>query len=410
MQVFVGRQPILDSRLQTYGHELLFRSGPCGGFDGTDAVTATQTVLANTFLTFGADRILGSQKGFVNFPRELLVDHANLSLPHKSLVVEVLETVEPDQEVIGGCRRLKQAGFLLALDDFVKRADYGPLIELADFIKVDVRATPEDQCRALAREFLPRSKRMLAEKVESQQEFELARSMGYTFFQGYFFARPQIIAASEVPLNKLNYMRVLRELNKRDIDFFELEDLIRREVSLAHKLLRYVNSAAFGWNRRIDSIRHALVALGERQVRKWVSLAALPGLVGGKPTELIRTSLSRARLCERIAEETRARERAQECFLLGMFSLLDAMIGRPIVELVAELGLASDIQEVLTSQRQDGTLYSIYRLCLACEAPDAEAVDAFSTEAGISSRRASELHAEAIAWAETVLIEAGAPR
>src|ERR1700728_1678358 len=199
MQLFVGRQPILDCALRTYGYELLFRSSEANRFDGTNACTATAAVISNTFLSVGAATILGECKAFVNLPRQLLADEVIGILPHETVVIEILEDVIPDAEVVRACRTLKNAGFLLALDDFVRGPQSYLLTELADFIKVDFRATTRDQRKALANEYGSRGVRMLAEKVESQEEYDEARSFGYSYFQGYFFAKPQIISAREIP-------------------------------------------------------------------------------------------------------------------------------------------------------------------------------------------------------------------
>ena len=404
MNVFVGRQPIFDRSLHTYGYELLFRSGATNSFDGTDAVTATSTVIANTFLAIGADRILGNHKGFINFPGDLLVDAGADGLPSGVVVVEILETVVPTEEVIRGCRRLKDRGFLLALDDFVESSDHNPLIELADFIKVDFRATPLEVCGKLAWEFGRRNIRMLAEKVESRQEVEHARAMGYSYYQGYFFAKPEIVKARDVPKNKLNCLRILRELQKPTLDFGLLEELIRMDVSLAFGLLRYVNSAAFGFSRRIETIRHSLIVLGERDVRKVVSLAVIPGLASDKPHELTRTALNRGRLCERIAAITCLNARASECFLMGMFSLLDAMIGRPLDELAGELGLAPDVRSVISGDpAPNEPLAAAYRLCLACETADVPAIAEHSRGLSLPPETAAELSLESMSWSETVL-------
>jgi EAL and modified HD-GYP domain-containing signal transduction protein len=411
MRVFVGRQPILGRNLRTYAYELLFRSGASNCFDGADGVSSTAAVITNTFLSIGADRILGDSKAFINFPREMLVDGSASALPRATTVIEILETVSPDKDLIRGCRHLKDQGYLLALDDFAKGSACVPLVDLADFIKVDFRASSREDCREMAGEYGRRGIRMLAEKVETKEEFDQARSMGYGYFQGYFFARPQMISARDVPPTKLNSLRILRELHQPEIDFPGLEKLIRLEVSLAHKLLRYVNSAVFGWNGRIESLRHALVALGEDDIRKWVSLAAMPGLVSDKPVELVRTSLTRARLCELIAERAGLAYRSSDCFLMGLFSLLDAMIGRPLPELMGELGLARDVREALAENAGSANrLGNIYDLCLACEAADPDAVEKHRHGLALSLDSVAEMSVDAMAWSQLVCREPGIPR
>lgn len=407
MQVFLGIQPIFDRNLHTYGYELLFRSEAApNAFDGTDAVRATNTVISNTFLTIGADKILGKRRGFINFPREMLLDESAAALPSNIVVVEVLETVRPDVEIVNACRKLKNAGFLLALDDFVMHPDYKQLLEIADFLKVDFRATSRQECRALAG--LGRNGlRLLAEKVETQDEFDLARGMGYEYFQGYFFAKPRMLSARDVPASKINSIRLLRELQKPELDFDRLEWLTRMEVSLARKLLRYVNSAAFDRRVEIHSIKNALVLLGETEIRKLVSLAIMPGLVTDRPSELIRSSLLRARTCESIAAHSTLRSRQSDCFLMGLFSLLDAMIGRPLDSLIGELGLPADVRLAMTGKaRAPSPLETVYNLCLACERADSAEIEQRSVVLEIPSGKVSDLFMDALSWSEELYQEA----
>ncbi len=406
MRVFLGIQPIFDRSLHTFGYELLFRSGMGStGFDGADAVTATSTVISNTFLSIGADKILGRGRGFINFPRELLLDESTAALPSRTVVVEVLETVHPDAQVVSACRKLKKAGFLLALDDFVMHPDYAQLLKIADFVKVDFRATSKEQCRVLGG-LRRNGLRMLAEKVETQAELDDALAMGYEYFQGYFFAKPKMVSAGDVPACKLNSVRLLREVQEPELDFDRLERLTRMEVSLARKLLRYVNSAAFGRRVEIHSIKNALVLLGEAEIRKVVSLAIMPGLVTDKPPELVRSSLLRARTCETIAAHSGLRSRQSDCFLMGLFSLLDAMIGRPLDVLIKELGLPGDVRQALVEGPDaQSPLRSVYNLCLACEQADFAGIKEHSSKLEISPDEVSDLFLDALAWSEELYQE-----
>jgi len=244
---------------------------------------------------------------------------------------------------------------------------------------------------------------MLAEKVETMEEVNEARDMGYEYFQGYFFARPQIVSASEVPSYKLNSMRILKELQKPELDFKRLKRLTRLDVSLARKLLRYVNSAAFGRTVQVHSIQHALVLVGESQTRKLLSLALIPGLVSDKPLELVRTALGRGRTCELLAMGASLRERAADCFLMGLFSLLDAMIGRPLDILIDDLGLAQDVRAALTGQSDPGDpMKTIYALCLTCETADTPGIESLSSTLGITGDEVASLYANALTWSDDV--------
>lgn len=400
MKIFLGIQPILDRRGRTFAYELLFRSGDSNQFDGTDAVSATRAVLSHTFLSIGAEKLLGSHKGFINFSRESLLDGSITALPHNRVVIEVLETVAVDHEVVEACRGLQKAGYMIALDDFVMQPEFEPLLGLADFIKVDFRATSREECRHLAQLTNANHARMLAEKVETMEEVTEATAMGYEYFQGYFFERPRVVSASEVPSYKLNSLRILKELRKQELDYERLEWLTRMDVSLARKLLRYVNSAVFGCTVEVRSIRHALVLLGESETRKLLSLALIPGLVSDKPLELVRTALARGRVCELVANSA-LRDRASDCFLMGLFSLLDAMIGRPLDGLVADLGLPGDVRAALSGDGACGdSVKTIYDLCLACEGANTAAIEPLSGTLGIAGDEMASLYMNALMWAD----------
>jgi c-di-GMP-related signal transduction protein len=408
MNLFVGRQPILDRDLRTYGYELLFRSSETNQCDAADADAATAVVLSNTFLSVGAAKILGDCKGFVNLPRQLLADEVVRVLPHETIVIEVLEDVIPDDQVIQACRNLKDAGYMLALDDFVRGPQMCRLIELADFIKVDFRATPLQECQALAAEYGGDGISMLAEKVESQQEYDEARSMGYSYFQGYFFAKPQVISYGEVPATKLNHLRVLRELQHADLDLRHLEALVSLDLSLAPKVLRYVNSAAFPLNQHTGSVMQALLILGDHNSRKLITLAIMAGLVSNHPPELVWTSFTRARLCESIARLSGLAHRQSDCFLMGLFSLLDAIVGRPLADLLQELGMAAEILAAVTGVPSNANVFSaIYRLCLACEAGDMPEIGIRSRNLGLPVDTVSTLNLDAITWSEFLCRESG---
>lgn len=408
MDLFVGRQPILDRNLRTYGYELLFRSSESNRSNVVDADAATAAVISNTFLSVGAEKILGKCKAFVNLPRQLLADEAVKVLPRETVVIEILEDVMPDAEVVRACRNLKKAGYLLALDDFVRGPDSYRLIELTDFIKVDFRATSPHERLALAAEFGRRGIHMLAEKVESQEEFDEARSIGYSYFQGYFFARPQVISAGDIPTTKLSQLRLLRELQHPDLELKRLEELVSCDLSLAPKVLRYVNSAAFALDQRVSSIVQALVILGDRNSRKLITLALMAGLVSNQPPELVWTSFTRARFCESVARLSGLRQRASDCFLMGLFSLLDAIVNRPLADLFQELGMPAEMIAAVTSVAEDSNAFScIYRLCLACEAGDMPRIAEYSRKLGVPLDAVSDLNVGAMTWSESLCRESG---
>jgi c-di-GMP-related signal transduction protein len=407
VDVLVARQAIFDRDRRVYGYELLFRSrAEQSEFDGTEGGLATQQVLANSLLVIGLENLVGNTKAFVNFGRGPLLQGWHASLPRESTVIELLETVEPDDEVVEACHRLRGQGYRIALDDFVFRPGCERLLEIADLIKVEVHSAPWPEQKALVRSSKARGVEMLAEKVETYEEFECARQAGYQYFQGYFFARPVTVQGRRIPSNKLHCLRLLQETQRPELDFDRLEELILEDVSLSYQLLRYVNSPLFGLATTIRSIRQALLYFGETELRKWVVLATLARTGADKPSELIRHSLVRARFCESLARMASGANRGLEqfAFLTGLFSLLDALVDRPLEEMLSQIALASEVAAVLRGDTADrGPLSRVYQLARAYEAADWPLVEQLGTGLGAPMAELGEAYCEAAGWARQVL-------
>ena len=400
-ELLVGRQPILDRQKRTFAYELLFRAGATNRFDGSDGNAATSAVIANTFLTFGCERVLSAKRGFINFPRRLLLEDSGFLLPRDRVVIEILEDVEPDDLVLRACGRLKEAGYTIALDDVVDPSAVAPFLKYADLVKLDLPALGTHERQRICAYLQKKGVRLLAEKVETLNDFECALRDGCDLFQGYFFARPEIVKGQQIPVSKMTCLRLINETQRPVLNYAKLEQIVRLDIGLTRKLLCLVNSAAFGARNHIDAINQAFVRLGERNIRKWVTLAALPLLAAGRPAELISASLVRARFCELIAEYLG--ERAPSYFLTGLLSLLDAMIGRPLEEVVGEMALDTCIVDsVLGRSRAGDRMRLALELAIAFEKSDFQALEQLAAEAGISGPAAAELSVEAISWADSV--------
>ncbi|MEW6263176.1 MAG: HDOD domain-containing protein [Thermodesulfobacteriota bacterium] len=402
IQHFVARQPIFDRKQKVYAYELLFRSGLDNFFAHADGDEASSRVITDSFLLFGLEEVTGGAKAFINFTRGLLVKEYALSLPKRFAVVEILETVEPDSEVIEACRRLKANGYELALDDFVYAPSYKPLLELTDIVKVDFLHSPEEEVKKLAKTLLPKGIKLLAEKVETRGDFERALALGYIYFQGYFFSRPVIISRKAIPVFKLQLLRLLREINRPDIDFKMLAKTIEAEVSISLKLLKFINAAAFGLRRKVASILQALTLLGEKEVRNWASLLTLSGLATDKPAELVVTSLLRAKLAESVAGAAGLAQRSADLFLLGLFSLLDAMVDRPMEEILADIPLADDIKDALLGR--PNRLRLILDLVLAFEKGAWSALSEMAAQLQIKEESLPPAYAEAMKWLQEISV------
>ena len=406
MDVFVARQAIFDRARRLYGYELLFRSsGESNKFDGTDSVSATTQVIANSLLSVGLENIVCGKKMFVNFDRTLLMSGFHSMLSREDLVLEILETVEPDPEFLAACRELSEQGYTIALDDFVRHPRFEPLTEIARVIKVDMRATARDEQEQLLRIYQPRGIAMLAEKVETPEEFDWAQLAGYDLFQGYFFTRPVVLRGQQIPAAKLTCINLLREMQQTDLDFGRLRTLISEDVSLSYKLLRYVNSAQFHFPRTVEihSIDHALAVLGEASIRSWVVLAALPALAKNKPGELVTHSLVRARFCECLSQLSGI-EKQHLGFLMGLFSLLDALIDLPLDEALLQAGVAPSISgALLGTAREDDAFQNVYRLVRRYETGDWDAVKVLAGKLKIKTSVVGEVYADSTLWAQQSL-------
>ncbi|MGP0076727.1 MAG: EAL and HDOD domain-containing protein [Bryobacteraceae bacterium] len=404
MDALVARQAIFDRDRRVYGYELLFRSTvEQNEFDGTEGGLATKHVLANSLLAIGLENLVGTKKVFVNFGRGPLLQGWHASLPRASTVIEVLESVEPDEEVLEACRGLREQGYQIALDDFVFRPGWERLLDVADLVKVEIQSIPRPEQKTLIGFTKSRGLEILAEKVETNEEFEWARQAGYDYFQGYFFARPVTMRSRQIPADKLHCLRLLQEAQRPELDFDRLETLILEDVSLSYQLLRYVNSPLFALASKIRSIRQALMYFGEVELRKWIALATLARTAADKPSELIRHSLVRARFCESVARLV-GHGLDQFGFLIGLFSLLDALVDRPLEEMLSEISLDPEIASVLRGKAADSDpLARVYQLARAYEVADWQRVEEIGGQLGVPVASLGGMYCEAAGWAQQVL-------
>jgi c-di-GMP-related signal transduction protein len=404
MDAFVARQPIFDRSRKLIAYELLFRSDTGRNeFDGTEAASATRQVIANTLLSIGWENILCGKQAFINFDRSLLIAGLYSVLPRESVVLEILESVTPDDELLAACREIQRQGYGIALDDFVDDPRYEPLLRMAKLIKVDMRTTSKQEQERLLKSYRPRGIALLAEKVETHEEFNWARRAGYDLFQGYFFARPIVVRGKQIPAAKIACLNLLAEMQHSDLDFERLETLISEDVALSYKLLRYANSPLFCGYTEIHSVIHALVLLGEANIRHWVALAALSTMAAGKPSELITHSLVRARFCERVAQMARIPE-YKLGFLMGLFSLLDALIDMPLQEALNQVSVVPAIARPLLGVSQEHDAFGdVYELVRRYEVGEWTTVAAMASKLKIEASAVSEAYAEATLWAQQAL-------
>jgi EAL and modified HD-GYP domain-containing signal transduction protein len=342
---YLGRQPIYDTTQQVIGYELLFRQRDGSWSNPVDGDQATSRVIMHSFWELGLSKVVGDYKAFINVTRGFLLDPELLPPPGPQLVLEILEDIVIDDEVTSAVRELKARGYTIALDDFIYHEDLEPLIALADIIKLDVMELGAERLAEHSRVLRQHSLKLLAEKVETPEVYEYCVGLGFDYFQGYFLCRPRVLKGKRMPANRVNALRLMAGLQARDLDLAALEKIISHDPALSYRLLRYINSAAFSPPNPIRSIRHAIVYLGENEIRRWATLLALAG-IDDKPEALIATSLIRARMCEMITalEGERGKESA---FIVGLFSTLDALMDLPLDDVLSSLPLSSDIVDAL---------------------------------------------------------------
>jgi EAL and modified HD-GYP domain-containing signal transduction protein len=343
--VFVGRQPILSPKMQTIGYEVLYRNCELGQAIFSDEDVATATVLLNTYLDIGLEHVVGSHLAFLNIPKQFLLKRYCEALPKNRVVLEIIENVAPTPQVNEALTSLAQQGYTIALDDFEYHDRYRPFLELADIVKVDVLGKSEEQLHREVSQLRDSRVRLLAEKVESREVFEMCKQLGFYYFQGYFFFRPDIIRGRQIPANRIALLELMGKIQDPHIPFKGLVEHIRNDLSLSYKVLRYVNSAYVGLPKRVDSIDHAACMVGIDRIRTWATLIIMAS-GQTQATEILIIALVRAKMCERLGHRLGASS-PEKYFTMGLLSVLEALYESPMPDILEKLPLPEDIVEAL---------------------------------------------------------------
>jgi len=390
-QSYIARQPIFDEDQNVMGYELLYRSDPDNplSMDGTKATT---DVIINSYIEIGLDKLVGNQLAFINITRDFILDHDKLPPPSKQLVLEVLENVEADDEIVAGITALIDKGYNIALDNFDLSRPSRRLIQIAHYVKIDVLNHRPDELAKMITILRQFPVKLMAEKVETAELFEMCRQLGFDYYQGFSLCQPRVVRANRLPANKLQVVQLLAKLHNEDVEVNELSKLIQQDVVLSYKLLRYINSASLALRRKIDSINHAVVLLGQNNIRQWASMIALSN-IDVTPDEIIHTALLRAKMCELLLESD-DKETAGSAFTVGLFSMLDALIGASIDRLLPMLQLHDDLNDALLHQK--GPYGNALKCVLAYEKGDWQAVD----RAGFGEQFTSSCYMRAAEWCD----------
>jgi len=400
MDIFIARQPIFDIRKKVYAYELLYRAGDENQSNVIDGDQATSSVVANTLMLIGLDSLTQGRMAFINFTRQLIENEIPTVFSNELLVVEILEDIIPDAEFMKACRNLKELGYILALDDFVLDYPYEEIVDLVDIIKVDFLLTSQRERHAIIQKYQGRNIRFLAEKVETLEQFEEAIQAGYTYFQGYFFSKPVIMKHKDIKPATFNYIKILEELDGPEPEYEDIASIIEFDVSLSYKLLRLINSAAFYSNSRVTSLKHALVMLGFKEIRKWISIVMLRELGDDKPDEIIRTCLLRGKMGEILSKQFGLKARKTEVFLMGMFSMIDTLMNQEMEEALEMLPLEDDVKAGILGE---GNQFSdLLKLVIAYEKGNWDYLFLKAKKSGLGMNIFPDAYIEAVKWASTV--------
>jgi len=344
--LFIARQPIYNRDKGVMGYELLYRNNSANQANFSDGDQASCETILNTFMHIGIDNIAGSALAFINLPREFIVNENLIPMFNQQAVLEILEDIKPDHEVIRGIKRLKSEGYRIALDDFVFQEDLIPFLELADFVKIDIHELSKDEIKKQFSLLKNYNTKFIAEKVETHDLYQFCYEQGFDYFQGYFFCHPEMLSKKSLPSNKLVILNLLKKLHDPEIESYDLEKILIQDITLSYKLLRYINSASFSLRREVNSIKDAIVLLGINNLKNWVSLIMMSRIIESKPTELIVTGMVRGKMCELLAEKHHP-EIAHQMFIIGLFSVLDALMDQPLIDLLDSVILSTEIKLAL---------------------------------------------------------------
>lgn len=398
-QIFLGRQPILDRHQNIVAYELLFRAGRTGSANVLDDMHATAHVITRAFTEMGISTVLGQHKGFINVHGELLLSDMLELLPRDKVVIELLETIEVTPEIVERCRQLKAMGFTLALDDYTSEdPQFDALFDLVDVIKLDYPLVNKQRLPGIVAKLKHRPVKLLAEKIDDHDQAALCQELGFDLFQGYYYARPVILTGKRADPSKLALLRLLG-LVLGDADTREIEQVFKHDPSLSYRLLQLVNSVALGLPQKIDSLRQAIVILGQRQLQRWLQLLLFVPSSGQTDNPLLQLAATRGKLMELLGarqapQDTHYQDRA---FIAGILSLLDTLLGMPMTEIAEQINLAPDVRLALLER--GGMLGELLALAEKTERGDFDGAGELLASSGLEVGDLLQAQVAAMTWA-----------
>lgn len=400
MALLFARQPIFGKNNNLYGYELLYREEGGTEYNCNNGDIATSSVMAAGFLSMGVSEISGKKKAFINFTENMLLHGVATLFPKEQIVVEVLENIEPSEDVVSACKNLKAEGYTIALDDFVFRPGYEALIEIADIIKVDFMLTKTEYERTyVVKQFKNKRIKFLAEKIENNDDFQMAVKAGYSFFQGYYFAKPVIKHSKGIPPSKMNHINLIKALENKESEFKDISGVIERDVSFSYEILRIANTTYYYRGRKITSVKQAAIRMGLEELKKWAYITALRKIGGDSQDTIVSLCAQRAKILEILCGKIGLDERKMEFFTLGIFSMIDVLTGCPMELLLPELPISEESKKLLSGKLDEGKMSNCYKLTLAYEKGEWAQIYTFAEKLAIDVEDIAKAYYEAVAWA-----------
>ncbi|GHB59908.1 diguanylate cyclase [Psychrosphaera saromensis] len=398
MNAYTARQAIYNRKENVVAYELLFRDSLTNVFPKIESNSATSKLLLDSHFNQGLEKITSGKPALINYPEQALLDLMPTLLPPTKAMVEILESVRPTAAVYEACRQLFHKGYRLVLDDFIYSEDWVPFFKLVRLIKFDLQQSTFAEIEVVLEKIRPfKNLKFLAERVETQEQYDKAKEMGFDFFQGYYFCTPQIVEQKDINSNQSVVFAMYQETLKLDADYTKLSSFFERDTALAYKLLKFINSGLFPVRKQISSLKQALIYLGAAQVKKFVTLILTAHIAENRRQELTEMSIIRARFCEQIATNA-APQLSDKAFILGLFSLLDVILDQTMEDLVKELPVTEDIASALIGD--DNILGNIFILAKAYEAANWELMGEICVKLNIEQDLLPEYYVNAVGWAK----------
>ncbi|MBF1051171.1 MAG: HDOD domain-containing protein [Peptostreptococcaceae bacterium] len=397
MDVFVARQPIFNRDKEIVAYELLYRNSLKNFFDpSVSSSKATSILITNSHINIGMDNLVEDKYAFINFDSTLINNDIPSLLNKDSVVIEVLEDVKPDRVFLSNLLALKKQGYKLALDDFTLDYPYQNTIPLYDIIKVDFMLAGLDGAKKIMDKYKNGKRKFLAEKIETVSEFNTALDMGYDYFQGFFFSKPEIIQGKAATSINMQFLKLKEEINKNEVDFNNISKIIESDIGLSYKLLRLVNS--FSLNSQVSSIRHALAILGVKEIEKWLNFIMISDFVADGADEVVRLSIIRSRFAELIAEHSNQPQMKYQASLVGLFSMIDVVMGKPFDKIFKEIPMSQHVKDAITN-KPTSPLYDMFQVVLSYEKADWDTLDDYTSKLLLKPSEIPDLYFESVSWA-----------